>query len=256
VRREDHVTQLRHQVLATASGFFPNLVTDGTCTRCYTPVHGTVLCPRCQQDDLTAGLPDARGFITYAAHHEPIQQSGQVMRDYKTRIHPSRNAKRTVALLAALALRGHRHCPGHIVGTAPTAWSAVPSLPPGEPDSHPLVQILRSLAKPRSVEIVLRGIDHPADPRGLSAGHFTVQSIIPRNAHVLLIDDTWTTGGHAQSAALALRTAGAAHVSLLIIARWLTVGWGATTPGWMRANLTDSYYNPYICPWTQGPCPT
>ena len=39
---------------------------------------------------------------------------------------------------------------------------------------------------------------------------------------MLLIDDTWTSGGHAQSAALALRQAGATRISALIVARWLT----------------------------------
>jgi orotate phosphoribosyltransferase len=36
---------------------------------------------------------------------------------------------------------------------------------------------------------------------------------------VLLIDDTWTTGGNAQSAALALRAAGAAKVAAVVIGR-------------------------------------
>lgn len=39
--------------------------------------------------------------------------------------------------------------------------------------------------------------------------------------HVLLIEDTWTSGGNAQSAALALRRAGAASVTILALARWL-----------------------------------
>lgn len=72
--------------------------------------------------------------------------------------------------------------------------------------------------------------------------------------HVLLIDDTWTGGGHVTSAALALRAGGAAHVSVLVLARWLAIGWGATTLAWARSRLTEPDFNPNLCPWTQGPC--
>jgi hypothetical protein len=44
-------------------------------------------------------------------------------------------------------------------------------------------------------------------------------------ARVLLIDDTWTTGGHAQSAAHALREAGAAAVGLVVIGRHVQPNW-------------------------------
>jgi orotate phosphoribosyltransferase len=47
---------------------------------------------------------------------------------------------------------------------------------------------------------------------------------------VLLIDDTWTTGGHAQSAAIALRDAGAAKVAVVVLGRHFdrTFGSGET----------------------------
>jgi hypothetical protein len=256
VTKDGQLAALRTQLVARAGGYFRNLVTEGTCSRCYTPIHGVALCSRCRQDDATAGLPDARGFMIYASGNEPIQQSGRVMHDYKSPIFRSDDAVRTVTLLAALALQGHRACPGRLVGAQLTAWAVVPSLPPKVPDTHQLARILRSLARPKSIEIVLRGIDQPADPRSLSATHFLVQTPVPDGAHVLLIDDTWTSGGHVQSAALALRAAGAAHVSVLVLARWLSEGWGATSAAWMKANLSGPDYNPDICPWTQGPCPS
>lgn len=36
---------------------------------------------------------------------------------------------------------------------------------------------------------------------------------------VLLVDDTWTTGGRAQSAAIALHDAGAARVAVVVLGR-------------------------------------
>lgn len=253
--RDARIAALRDQIVAAAGGYFRNLVIDGTCSRCYMPVDAVRLCARCRQDGAAIGLPDVRGFMTYASHDEPIQQSGRIMRGYKAVVYPSASAVRTVTLLATLALQGHRTCPGRLVGNHPTAWAMVPSLPAKEPRQHPLARILRLLARPNSVEIVLRGTDLPAVPRSLSAANFTVQSWMPDGAHVLLIDDTWASGGHAQSASLALRAVGASHVSLLVLARWLTIGWEATSPAWMRTNLTGPDYNPDICPWTQDCCP-
>ena len=44
-------------------------------------------------------------------------------------------------------------------------------------------------------------------------------------ARVLLLDDTWTRGGHAQSAATALRRAGASAVGLMVIGRHVRPEW-------------------------------
>jgi hypothetical protein len=43
---------------------------------------------------------------------------------------------------------------------------------------------------------------------------------------VLLLDDTWTRGANAQSAAAALKSAGAAHVAAVVIGRHVNRGWG------------------------------
>jgi len=43
---------------------------------------------------------------------------------------------------------------------------------------------------------------------------------------VLLIDDTWTTGANAQSAAAALKAAGAERVAVLVIGRYVNREWG------------------------------
>lgn len=250
---------LQRQLVITAGGFLRNLVTDGTCVRCFTPTHSLPLCPPCVTNlasvPATGRLPDAIGFMTYASREAPIEQSGRVMHGYKARdglVSP--NAIRTVSLLTALGLQGHRHCPGRLVGAPVTRWATVPSLPP-KPGDHPLNTIVRPLANRPDAEICLRGIDNPGNPRDLRATNFTVQTPIPAGTHVLLIDDTWTSGGHAQSAALALRAAGAAHVSLLALARWLRVPWEATTTTWMKTHFAGADYDPTICPWTRGPCP-
>lgn len=69
---------------------------------------------------------------------------------------------------------------------------------------------------------------------------------------MLLIDDTWASGGHAQSAATALHRAGAAKVSLLVAARWINEDYGDNA-SFIRGLTMD--FNPAICPWTGGACP-
>ena len=128
---------LRAQVVALSGGYFRNLIRAGTCQRCYTPVSTTDYCMQCRRDSSVAGLQDAIGFMTYASHADPIQQSGRIMRDYKLPVFPSGSAVRAVTLLAALALQSHRICPGRLVGDDPAVWALVPSLPPKLSRDHP-----------------------------------------------------------------------------------------------------------------------
>jgi hypothetical protein len=67
------------------------------------------------------------------------------------------------------------------------------------------------------------------------------------------MDDTWTSGGHAQSAVLALRKAHAAYVSVLVVARWVKEDFGDNAK--FLRSLSDRDYDPDICPWTGGACP-
>ncbi len=69
--------------------------------------------------------------------------------------------------------------------------------------------------------------------------------------HVLLVDDTWTTGGHVQSAAAALKAAGASHVTALVLARWLAPERGETASLIKRLTVD---YRLQQCPFTRGPC--
>ena len=69
--------------------------------------------------------------------------------------------------------------------------------------------------------------------------------------HVLLLDDTWTSGSRTQSAALTLRRQGAAHVSVLVIGRYLKPGPHAE----FISTRLDRDYDPRRCPVTGGECP-
>lgn len=203
----------------------------------------------------TQALPDALGFMIYAGRVPPIEQSESTMYGYKRApaIRPAA-AYNTVALLAYLAARGHLPCPGRLIGQPLTHWSTVPSLT-GRQHPHPLREILARINDARA-EIVLEScMPLGSHPRETNADYFSVREAVPAGAHVLLIDDTWVTGSRMRSATLALRRDGAAAVSALSLARWLSTEWEPRVTQWARGTFTARDFDPEVCPWTGSSCP-
>lgn len=70
-----------------------------------------------------------------------------------------------------------------------------------------------------------RDDEHPLGPtptaegRAVLPARYRTTRALAEHPSVLLIDDTWTTGGRAQSAAIALRDAGARRVAVVVIGR-------------------------------------
>ena len=251
----DVVAQLSAALVARAGGYLRNTVRQEqvTCAVCATPVGGFRLCYQCQRRRGRAGLADATGFLSYAVAG---QQSGYLMQGYKARP-PVPEHRTIVALLVLLGLSRHGACAGRAAeagrpGTAVTPvthWATVPSLP-ARAGEHPLHGIVSRLAPGREVVLVAAGeVD---DPRDLDPGHFRAAPL-PAGAHVLLVDDTWARGGHAQSAVLALRAAGAARVSVLVAARWINEDFGGNAV--FLRGVSGRDYDPAICPWTGAACP-
>jgi hypothetical protein len=171
------------------------------------------------------------------------------MRGYKARP-PLEEHRSIVRLLLAVGLSGHATCPDVLVGAPVTHWASVPSLP-ARAGEHSLHKIVANLA-PGS-EASLFAAPGTRSPRMVSPDHFRSDTPLPRGSHVLVLDDTWTGGGHAQSAALSLRRAGAARVSVLVVARWIKKDFGDNA-GFLR-DQADRDYDPAICPWTGSKCP-
>jgi hypothetical protein len=102
--------------------------------------------------------------------------------------------------------------------TRPTHVAVVPS-GRGRPGQHPLWSLVAPcLALPRA-GLALRGRAdqevRDADPERFSAQHV-------QDARVVLLDDTWTSGASAVSAAAALKLAGAQRVAVIVLGRHLT----------------------------------
>ena len=89
----------------------------------------------------------------------------------------------------------------------------------GRPGPHPL----RALAAPYLARPWLSLRPRPGgDPwaRSLDPTRFQATGL-PPGATVLLLDDTWVSGASAQSAAVALKLAGAAAVAVVVVGRHL-----------------------------------
>jgi hypothetical protein len=188
--------QLRASLIATAGGYLRNPVRkEGvTCAVCTTPVDGYRFCSRCNQHRVHQGRADLVAPLTYAVKSA---QSGYVMGVYKARS-PVEEHYRVVATLSLLALSRHVACAEVLAGMPITHWAAVPSLP-AKPGEHPFHRIVKGSAP--GAEVSLTAAANCPNPRAVDANHFTPHRRLPANSHVLVLDDTWTSGGHAQSAA-------------------------------------------------------
>lgn len=241
-------SRLEDILVAIGGGYLRNPLRSAlvTCADCTTPVVGYKRCYTCHGHRARPGLADAIAFLTYAVAG---QESGYLMRGYKARP-PVAEHRLVVGLLLHLALTDHTGCAETLGGLSVTHWATVPSLP-SKPYAHPLHGLVASRAQGMEAPLVAAAaVEHP---RALNADHFACTVALPKGSHVLLIDDTWTTGGHAQSAVLALRQAGATRVSLLVVARWLKEDYGDNKQ--FIADMRTRDFDPRICPWTGGNCP-
>ncbi|MBL7487604.1 hypothetical protein I6A62_05815 [Frankia sp. AgW1.1] len=152
-----------------------------------------------------------------------------------------------VSSLLTYAVAAHWDCIATRTGSHPDAWAYVPSLA-GRNGQHPLARIASGvLGRIPHVQVTANNYDD--DARAFNASHFTAP---PTTAsHVLLLDDTWTTGGHLQSASAALKAQGVLRITGLVIARWLDPSW-STTKTFISELAQD--FDPTLCPYTGTPC--
>jgi hypothetical protein len=108
----------------------------------------------------------------------------------------------------------------------PSAVAVVPS-GQGRPGAHPLLNIVRSCV--RLPELRLSIAPDVIHGRGVTLGWLRVDGVVRGvdgvvggvvgGADVLVVDDTWVSGGSAQSAAAALKLAGARRVAVVVLGR-------------------------------------
>ncbi|WP_345678341.1 hypothetical protein [Yinghuangia aomiensis] len=103
---------------------------------------------------------------------------------------------------------------------------------------HPLrtmVSVMVGATRDRYRDMLIAAPNASELGRTASSLRYTSEAL--RDESVLLVDDTWTTGNHAQSAASALKAAGAGRVAVVVLGRHLNTDFGDTATHVERARL-------------------
>jgi predicted amidophosphoribosyltransferase len=193
------------------------------CSTCFNFTNGYARCYAC---DHGGGALDAMVPISYSVAREQLHHA---LASYKRL--GGDVARRLGAILAAILWRylaEHERCVARAAGT--DRFDLVTTVPSGDrarDEHHPLRWIVGELVGPTRDrhQRLLQRTEQDIPPRTFSDRKFEATQKRLRDRAVLLIDDTWTTGASAQSAAAALREAGAGPVAAVVIGRHLNREW-------------------------------
>lgn len=195
----------------------------GICAVCWTfiaPTYTTCLACSRQPDRLDAVVP-----ITYSEH---LGQMHTALRGYKDS--PPRAQRYAMVRLAAILWRFaelHERCVARAVGVDGfDLVTAVPSSTPEADQRRGNLRTMISWCAPLADrhQQMLTATGRAAPGRAYDEQRYEATGSL-NDQRVLLIDDTWAAGGHAQSAAHALRAAGAQTVALIVIGRHVRPEW-------------------------------
>jgi hypothetical protein len=192
------------------------------CDVCFNFTDGYTRCYACSHCELWLDLVCP---ISYCVSREQLHHALRVYKRW-----PDRAARVVRVELAALLwrfLKIHEQCVAESIGI--DSFEIVSTVPSGDAtrdEQHPLPLIVRELVAPTRERYVrlLRRSSAVVGPREFSCHKFDATEEISGRS-VLLIDDTWTTGANAQSAAAALKAAGAKVVAAVVIGRYLNREW-------------------------------
>ena len=242
------------RLVAEVGGYLRNTVLEPqvTCGVCATPIRPDFdLCLRCHRDrrQFCQQLADLVVPVFYGIKGF---QSAHLMRNYKDLIAPAVHNRTQLSVLLLATLELHGGCVESRLGDEIDAWAIVPSTRFDRIGEHPLRVVTKQtgMLLPE-IELATRPSAH-LDERVTSADRFTVAAGDVERRHVLLIEDTWTSGAKCQSAVLALRGAGASSVTILALARWLKPD-EPPTGAFVRNRLTADY-DPLVCPVNDTDC--
>lgn len=210
------------------------------CEACRGPARGAgPLRYQCalHREYLPGSLPEVVAPVAYAA------KGGQHATNlwlYKSGRPDAGGARRALTALLLVFLRDHGACVWRRAGMIrPTHVAVVPSRR-GRPGPHPL----QALAAPFLTLPWVRLCRAEGDSPGAShPDPWRFESERIAGASVLLLDDTWTSGANAVSAAAALRMAGARRVAVVVLGRHLDAE--ATAGG--RFSPVTMPFRPGLC---------
>ena len=152
-----------------------------------------------------------------------LDQMYQIMKGYKRDFNDPwvvESYQTTLRYILADALIIHFDSIGELAGgTPPDVWTVIPSSITSRRHGqrHPLSLLVENLQLPIPEAIL---VSQHEKLRVFDPDMFIVKDPdAVKGRRVLLIDDSWTTGNSIQSAAVALKRAGAAYVTVYCIAR-------------------------------------
>lgn len=232
----------------------PLLPDTGVCQVCRGPAKaGYPTCWQCHEARRTlgAGVADAVAPVSLALKNE--QYANELWR-YKNTAGPQRQYFRmglAAVLWRFLALHegcvaAHCAVPGFgVVTTVPSTSGR---------DDHPLRTMVADMVgatRDRHRDLLTPAPNATSLGRTASPSRYTSSALWGEN--VLLIDDTWTTGHHAQSATAALKASGAGSVAVVVLGRHLNTTYGDTATHVEQARLRRFSWDACaLRPWSHG----
>ncbi len=196
----------------------------GVCSTCWTAVEPDYAdCYQCHNSGGAHGRGCADIVVPIALAVKREQLAHELWH-YKYDADPRVRARLTVQLAAVLwrFLGDHETC---VAGACDISKFDIVTTVPGTRShggEHPLARMVGTIVgqtKDRFERVLAQGACAGAGGREVRADRFRATRRLEERPAVLLIDDTWTTGGRALSAALALREAGAAKIAVVVIGR-------------------------------------
>lgn len=219
-------------------------VGDGVCACCHgCPGPGYATCYNCYE--VKSQLSHPCDLVVPISLYEIPSQLHHMLRNYKSDTSPAaRRDAFSIQVLSLLAyfLVNHRGC---IVASAGGKWDAIATVPSSRPrrGEHPLVTAIRLLPwLGGQYHDVLKLGSEPVRHNSASDLGFEVTADVAGTGY-LLIDDTFTTGATAQSAASALNLAGADVKAIVTVGRVINPKFNATVGQyWDRQHTPDALF--------------
>jgi predicted amidophosphoribosyltransferase len=232
-----------------------------------TPEPGPGICPECFNFTLAASrrcraCAASESHLTAMLAISYAEAGGGLHRalaDYKRAAEPAvPYLTDEIARLLSGFLSEHERCVAKAAGV--DGFDCV-TVVPSTHQSHGIVHPLSQIVAGRVAETAARHSDALAasgmrcTPHVFDPGRFVATRRMD-GQNVLLIDDVWTTGANAQSAAAVLKRAGAGCVAAVVIGRYVNGYWGGIAERLERLKARTSTGACALCVVSQTPRPS
>lgn len=217
-------------------------VVQGICLRCHgVPGPGYRICYSCSVVESQLSHPCSR-VVPVSLYAIPSQLH-TTLKHYKSGTYPADRqqlfAVRTVALLIHF-LTEHRRC---ITDAAGGDWDVVTSVPSsgGRLGQHPLPAAIGLVTgfREQCEDLLTRGTVQTGHLTASDQGFQLDRPVTGRR--VLLVDDTFTSGARAQSAASALALGGASVVAIVPVGRVIRPEFSETTLAYWNERRRETF---------------